>query len=317
MIRGPKGAGRMLGVAPDLIERIEATSREHMLSQMPQDPGEELAAMELGALTIAYGTWRSRLIPAQPRECHVSAELAASPKAVEHGPALDAIIDEIEAGTDLRAHLSRRVKTAHQSGAEGERLGNRRDRDLLVADWGIHHLHLTITVQSDGYVGRSGDLLFGVFTASDAFLIGIYPHGSWGLKEMLEILARNWPDDGPMHRLRGVVGLTQEWGDRELMQLRAAGIATAAVMIDGEAWTPAAIGQTLGGTPLMATQRGNALMHTLRDWREHLEGHLAEAGALANAAAGREVCGDWEPMVHEEWVGIVRDRDFYRIAQLS
>jgi hypothetical protein len=58
-------------------------------------------------------------------------------------------------------------------------------------------------------------------------------------------------------------------------------------------------------------------MHILHHWKEHLEERLVEAGALADAAAGREVAGDWDPMVHDEWIGIVRGGVFCPIAQLS
>jgi hypothetical protein len=303
-------------VVPNLVDELVETIRACLLAGMPTDPGAELPNMELPELLITYGTWQARLIPAQPRDCHVSAELSASPNASEHKDALDVIVAKIEAGEDLRPHLSRRVKMAHQSGAARKGLGTRRDRDLLVADWGIHHLHLTTKLESDGYVERTGDLLFGVFTTESAFLIGIYPHGDWGLKEMLEILVHNWPDTGPMRRLRGVVGLSQEWTDRELMDLRAAGIATGPVMVNGAAWLAPAVGQTLDGTPIVVTQRANVTMHTLRGWREHLDERLEQSSRLVNEAARREVTGDWATAVVDGWAGIVREDIFVAVLEI-
>lgn len=65
-------------------------------------------------------------------------------------------------------------------------LTGREDRDLMVADWGIHHLHLSSEIDSDGFVKRGGDLLFAAFGADDAYLIGIYQHlTDWARKEVL------------------------------------------------------------------------------------------------------------------------------------
>ena len=41
------------------------------------------------------------------------------------------------------------------------------DRDLLIADWGIHHLHFSTQIESDGFVIRTRDLLSAYF-APDA-----------------------------------------------------------------------------------------------------------------------------------------------------
>ncbi len=33
-----------------------------------------------------------------------------------------------------------------------------------------------------------------MFTKTDAYLIGVYDHRSWGLTEVLKIVVRNWPN---------------------------------------------------------------------------------------------------------------------------
>ena len=54
---------------------------------------------------------------------------------------------KIEAGDRLAPNLSRAVKLAHDP-------KGRRDKDRLIADWGLHHLHLSGTVEADGFVQR-------------------------------------------------------------------------------------------------------------------------------------------------------------------
>jgi hypothetical protein len=51
--------------------------------------------------------------------------------------------------------------------AVDEGLTRRRDRDLLVADC-LRHLHLSTTIEADGFVERDDDLRFGAFTPCDA-----------------------------------------------------------------------------------------------------------------------------------------------------
>lgn len=197
----------------------------------------------------------------------MSAELAASAKAVNYRANLDAIVTKIKAGNDLTPHLSRAVKVAHEPNGGAAKLNRRKDRDLLGADWGLHHLHLSTVIEADGFVERRGrtDLLFAAFTASDAYLIGLYPHGSWALKELLEIVVHNWPDAGLMLKCDFVLGLEREWTDDERLELREAGIAQPMIEIDGKVWAAAALGQSAAGTPSRAAQKSNVVMHTFRE----------------------------------------------------
>ena len=103
---------------------------------------------------------------------------------------------------------------------------------------------------------RADDLVFIVFAATDASLKRYLSACSrWGLKELLEVLVRNWPDNGPMHRAEDPVGLTQEWSEDELLQLRAAGISTGMVAVNGKVWAAPWLRQTTAGTPMSATGR--------------------------------------------------------------
>jgi hypothetical protein len=59
------------------------------------------------------------------------------------------------------------------------------------------------------------------------------------------------------------------------------------------------------------------VMHTLDDWRAHLDERLAEAARAADPAAAREVTGEWTPIVHDGWAGLVREGVFQRIVALT
>jgi hypothetical protein len=303
----------------DLIHRLEHAMREYILDAMPEDPSGHLAAEPLADLLMSFATWRSRLVLAQPRRCHLSRELHASAKAGEHKAALDAIVQKIRGGDDITPHLSKRVR----HGRDPRRVGEgspaaRRDRDLMVADWGIHHLHLSTEEESgSGFVKRSGDLLFVAFKPTDAYLIGIYDHVSdWARRDILATLVRNWPDAGIVLPT-SALGLTQQFSDADRQRLRNAGISGSMVEVDGKVWAAAAIGQTLTGEPYSASRLRMVVIHTLDDWRAHFDERLAGAARAVDATAGREVTGEWEPTVHDGWAGLVRDGVFHPIVALT
>jgi len=187
----------------------------------------------------------------------------------------------------------------------------------MLANFGVHHLHLSTGMEPGGrYVNRGNDLIFASFKPDDAYLIGIYEHvDDWARKDILATAARNWPDAGIVHELQHVIGLTQEFNDADRLELQKTGTSVGAIEVDGKVFTT--LGQTLAGTPYSASQLMMAVMHTLREWREHLDDRLAEAAIAVDRAAGRKVAGERTPTVHEEIAGLQRDNVFCRIVALS
>lgn len=275
-----------------VVDRLEVLIRRYLLAELGTDASGELSGASLASLVITYLNWRSRHIPARPRNVHLARELQASPKYTEHGVAVDELERKIRAGEDLQAHLSLAVATAYVPQAARPKKAHRRaDPDLLVAEWGIHHLHLSTTIEGDGFVERGDDLLFGHFARHDAFLIGIFPHGSWAIKEVVRVCVRNWPSAEIFHEARGVLGLAQpDVDDGTRLRLRQAGV-TSFLEVDGTVFMPQ--GQTTAGTPMHATRSSNQLMHALRQLRDDLG---AEPEAMVRDAGG-DLAGrppDWE-----------------------
>lgn len=275
-----------------VADQLEELIRRHLLGEMGTHASRDLASVSLASLVITYLNWRSRFIPARPRRVHLAAELLASPKYKEHRVAVDELERKIRACEDLKPNLSRAVATAYVPRASRSTKPHRRaDLDLLVAEWGIHHLHLSSTMARDGFVERGNDLLFGHFAEHDAYLIGIFPHGAWAIKEVARVCVRNWPAAEIFHEARGVLGLAQPDADDDpRLRLRQAGV-TSFLEIDGRVYMPQ--GQTTAGTPMHATQSSNQLMHALRRLRDDL---AAEPEALVRNAGG-DLAGrppDWE-----------------------
>ncbi len=171
-----------------------------MLPLSPQE-ATALATRDVHGLLTLYFNWHARFIPARPRTVHKAAALSANPLASDpaYKPALDQIISSVEVGGDLTRYLSRGIKHIYQ-------MPGQRYLDLLLNDWGIHHLHLSTTVEPDGFVRRTKPLLVAVFR-QDAYLIDILPHGAWTKESMIRTIVQEWPDAGLVTRLQGVIGL--------------------------------------------------------------------------------------------------------------
>lgn len=240
----------------DIVDRLERVVRRHVLRSLPAADQAAHESDSLASLLIDYRTWRARFVRPVPRAIRRAPSLAGHPRVGAYRSALDAIEHKIVTGIDLTPHLSRRVA----------RLG----RDLLLADWGVHHLHLSTSLDPDGFVSRTGDVLFVAFTATDAYLLDIRKHerdgDNWAAEEVFATLVRNWPESGLVHQAEGVLGLSQKYTDEERRELRSAGIAQV-MEIDGKVYLPGGLGMTTAGTPIQATRAANAFMWDLNGWR--------------------------------------------------
>lgn len=303
------GRVRLAAMAPvdsDLMDRVDGVLREHALAAVP-DPADALSSLSLVDLLTEYGTWMGRVLRAVPRRAHVSRELTTNPRAAKLRRELDALVAKIESGDDLASYLSDRVWKGRDDRQVERSLSGRDDRDLLLAEWGIHHLHLT--------PNHGPDLLFVAFTDDSAYLIDLYGHRDWARRSVLETVIRNWPDAGILIKT-GAIGLTSDWTDRDRKQLRENGISSPMIEFEGAVWAASSLGLTLDGTPGVVAHSVMGLMWTLNDWREHLDERLAQAAHAVNTALRRAACGDWAPTIYEGSIGIAREGCFYPIATL-
>jgi hypothetical protein len=283
----------------EVADRIEATIKADLIRRMGGDVSGEFAAMGVANIVIVYLNWRARFIPTVPRRVRLSRELIASAKYTEHRRVVDAITAKIEGGEDLTPHLSKDIWTVYIPAAKRRAGGRRADLDRLTAEWGIHHLHLSLDIRSNGFVTRTGDLLFGFFAADEAFLIGVFPHGSWARQEIAEIAVRNWPDAGIFTGSNGPMSLAQHYSDEDELKLRNAGVSTLRE-IDGRVWMSSRAGQSGAGTPIWATRDTNVLMHSIYQLRD-----LSDADLRARIQVGGAELGGSVPRLTTEVDGEV------------
>jgi len=263
-----------------------------------------------------YRVWRGRFIQPLPRTVHCSEEFIKSPKRRAHFAALEVIETKTATGEDLNAHLSTRVSRP-VGGEPSKPPSKRADRDLLLAEWGIHHLHLSAEMRKDGFTNRTRDVLFAAFREADAYLLGIFDHPqheNWAAEKIFAVMVRNWPDAGLVLGSDVVIGLSQEYSDEDRLQLRKAGM-NSALKVDGKVYSPSGGGVALDGSPLLEVQAAQQLMWELSRWEEDFEKRLGEGDGVPQAAY-------WLPTIYasvpgfEEYAGFVNRSTFVPVGRL-
>lgn len=279
-----------------LVDYLEGEIKAYYLARMVSIAGASNGAGTLQEVLTDYLNWQRRQIARGPRAVHRSAELLVSTKAVEHRDLLDRLIQKIVAGDDLTPHLSRSAQTIAKY-------------DAMLSDWGIQHLHFKPE-------GGMDDLLFAVLEPGHAYLIGIYPHGSWALQELAEIVIRNWPAAGIFLESNYVVGLTRKFTDGERKQLRRAHLSVSSVEIDGKVYSPRVIGQMADGGSTVAARQAMGFVAQIDDLRWNFSDRMAAIRTEGERVAGRALPGEWEPAVSEDGFGLLQDGVFIQIGKL-
>ena len=173
---------------------------------------------------------RRRLVPPQRRSIAKAKGFLCPP---EHVQGLAEIERKIESGEDIAPHLSKRLLDLHY-------------KDDLLYHWGLHHLHLGISIESDGFVQRTKHLLFCRFEDENAYFIDVLPHeGAWTLQRLVEEIHDNWPDTIRRHRFQN--GTADFLSDTHVKVLRSKNTNHCVSVRDGTAYLPLGGGVTLSG----------------------------------------------------------------------
>jgi hypothetical protein len=171
-----------------------------------------------------YFNVKRRLIEPVPRSILLSSEFTCPQ---EQLAGLDLVKKKIASGEDLKPHLS-------------EQINNTDYDDGMLNDWGIYHLHLGILLQNNGFIERTGPLLYARFTHDSAYLINIYPHGKWALQDLMKIVHHNWPELLLPYSLKqdGLISLGHSPIDSDIKAFRKNTINALIQMEDGTVYFP-------------------------------------------------------------------------------
>lgn len=170
--------------------------------------GYALTGLSNDKIAILYFALQQRIIEIKPRNILISQEFLC-PQELEAG--LELIKKKILNGENIRPNQSRLLKKIN-------------NKDGLLFDWDIHHLHLGTNIESDGFVNRTGPLLYVRFDDENAYLLNVESHGAWTLQELLKIIHRNWPQSIENFRINDAISLSTNFSDEDLKDLRGAQI---------------------------------------------------------------------------------------------
>lgn len=190
-----------------------------------------------------------RYVPPTPRRVFLSRgfwrRAAEAPEEVRS--AMDNFAQLVRRGEDVNAYQGRGL-TAHDI-SSGTRQNPR--TDLLLADFGIHHFHVTDDPVAPGAYSRRSDwLLFAVVCADALLCIDVkrHPKGvGWAQKDVLETAVQNWPGAFAEREVKGVTG--GEWSDADITRMRTYGVNTAH-RIGSRVYGALNGGLTSAGTPM-------------------------------------------------------------------
>lgn len=163
-------------------------------------------------ISLQFFNLNHRLISNKPRKILFSNEFYCLPK---RNDGLQLIIKKIENGLDLTPHLSKDIADLDY-------------QDTLLNDWGIYHLHLG-TKLNNGFVNRTGPVLFVRFDDEYAYFINVAMHGKyaetepWAIQDMVRIIHDNWPQSIKDYLLPEVTGLSRVPSNQDIENSRAAG----------------------------------------------------------------------------------------------
>jgi hypothetical protein len=292
-----------------------------MIAELPADPTGTMRELDFRSLHSVYAAWRGRVPPARPRRVHIAPDLFTNPDRLRYSEGLAAALREIAFGDDLRPRMSAQIEHAYTPWEPSSLLrkpARQRHVDRLLADWGLHHLHLGTTPhpRQPEFVSRTPHVLFVAFKAADAYLVDLAEHESdganWSALKLLEVVVRNWPDAGILIGSNFVTGLKGgNWPDDDRRALRRAGISTGAVEIDGRVWSTG--GQTLGGVSMHVARHCMSVNWKLMGYDPTEQQVKDDLTAMAEKHA---VADQWRAIINAEDFGFYSSGVFVRYGAL-
>jgi hypothetical protein len=256
-----------------LRDHLMASVRQLVLDHLPYDRSDPdvvaaLTSMSPSGLVARWLNWTWRIPPSVPREVLKSRELSSNPLLSHHLTDIEALTGAIARGADLEKYLSKAVRHGYVN-PTGMALHRRQDLDLMLNAWGVHHLHLSQEMRDDGFVRRGGIIIFAVFRKDRAYLVDLMSHGDWAREHVIRVLVGNWPDDGLVDEVRGVVGVSRSRTEEEALTLRKAGV-NSFLEIDGKVYMPRG-GMSLAGIGIDAIRQADNIVITLEEFADQYD----------------------------------------------
>ena len=238
--------------------------QSEMCSRLPTHSRREkqaFAALAVDEQAWRFMNWLSRLVHPHPRQLAIAQGFDELPDVQANRRDVDALRAKISAGGDLNLHLSNEIKKGYCLHPPGKKHGP--DFDMLLNEWGIHHLHLSSEPGTQGFNRRTAKLLYVIFRLDAAFVLAVASHGAWTSRRLIEATVRSWPEQRLFNPLNVQPGRDPTEGEHKA--LRNAGFNTAS-LVGETVWISAV---TCGiSTALVSMRTSREASRVLRCFRE-------------------------------------------------
>lgn len=219
----------------EILKDYEQYCHQKLIDEFGYYKSDAQTAMKL------YHRYKHRMLKICPRKV---IELSNILIPQEYLYAYNQIVSDITKGEKLKKYQSRRLKTLDYN-------------DDMLSHWGIQHFHLGDILEKDGFVKRTGDLLFIHFTDTKAHIIGLFSHSDWCDLDIIETIHKNWPEILIKYKYGSHESpLTEE----EYKTLRAKNCNAFIAVQDGTEYFPPGSGVMGDGTPILAMNKLQKLM---------------------------------------------------------
>ncbi|MBK6606007.1 MAG: hypothetical protein IPH52_03740 [Leptospiraceae bacterium] len=205
----------------------------------------------------AYFKVLHRIISFAPRSIEKSDAFLCPPELI-HG--LEILEYKITKGENINSYQSKKLMDTQEN-------------DPLLNDWGIHHLHLGVENKANGFIERSGSLLYAFFTEDTAYFINVLGHGEWTNKSLLEILDRNWSELTVPWEMN-IINI-EEFDSESMGKMRKVG-GTFFTKINGKVFAPPGGGYTTARTSMIAGIDSDHFLMRLEDYEKGIKDNLGE-----------------------------------------
>lgn len=243
-------------------------------------------------LLVALFNVQDKTVSVKRRRVHISEELKDKEIEEPYNEYLKLIRNKFKNAKDINPHLSGGSTKLYK-------------KDLLLYDWGIHHLHLNNKLNSKGLIERSDYLLFFVLKEDDVYFIDVTKHKledrtEFSQQYLLGIVKKNWPHLLEPFKIPATLSGTID--DKSYSSLRGAGIVTFA-NVDGEGYTLMGGGISTAKTNLTHTRKAGAIMKSLSDQEKELKMGRKELNRFTSAIK--------IPLMETDYKLILEDKSFY------
>ena len=201
----------------------------------------------------SYFVMHKRLISTRKRVVHYSNGFVCP--AASQG-ALGLLVGKIEEGMNLNPYLSKKMRDVSY-------------QDKMLFDWDVYHLHLGLNEDNDGYIHRTGALLFAMFDDDNAYLINIYNHKDhWTNKDVLNIVNESWPYLLERYKINAEPEC--DFSNEELKHIRKANVNTILKLNDGTCIYAPGLGLMTSGHSMWAMTQVTDIMHDIINVRKNI-----------------------------------------------